>query len=94
MAFDRNDSSRANTAYVWFGIARTALPAVRLSSLIRFYERTEQRNDLNRKRASRSRRSKTIFSAGFPTFLRECSNQNADKVEGLTAAVSSKSPII
>ena len=92
--FATNGSSRANAAYVGFGIARTALLTLRMSSLIRFYERTEDKNKLNPKRADRSRGSVTSLSAESATFLCTCSSQSADKTKGWKAALSSKSPMI
>jgi hypothetical protein len=75
--FDTNGSSRANAACVGFGIARTALSTLRMSSLIRFYKRTEHRNELNPKRANRLHESETSLSAESGPFLCACTNQNA-----------------
>jgi len=50
--FDANGSSRAKAAYVGFGVARTGPKALRMISLIRFYERAEHRDERNTNRAN------------------------------------------
>ena len=85
-------SSPSDAVYVGFGIARTALSALRMSSLIRFYERTGHRNEPDPKRASRSRGSRGSLSAEFPKFLSDCSTQTADKNASQRGVFSSQCP--
>lgn len=92
MVFDTKDSARPTAAGVGYGIVQTWLSTLRMSSLIRFYEQIEHRNELNPKRAGPLVRVQDQLKRLIPSIFERMFQSERRQNERLEGCVQQQRP--